>query len=80
MVIFFFRINDFYYDQQGDVKEKLATDTIIGEGPSNSCGPDVLDEGETYLIYGKHSYFTTLNIYIHIFLNFILKCFLITLH
>ncbi|XP_034310386.2 uncharacterized protein [Magallana gigas] len=40
---------------KGDVKEKLATDTIFGEGPSNSCGPDVLDEGETYLIYAKET-------------------------
>lgn len=61
------------------MKEKLATDTIFGDGPFHSCGPDVLDEGETYLIYGKHSYFNTLKqIYIQIFLNFILRCFTTT--
>ncbi|XP_061193735.1 uncharacterized protein LOC133201965 [Saccostrea echinata] len=38
---------------KGDIKEKLATDTIYGEGPFFSCGPQILNVGTTYLIYAK---------------------------
>ncbi|XP_062570147.1 uncharacterized protein LOC134232217 [Saccostrea cucullata] len=38
---------------KGDIKEKLATDTIYGEGPFFSCGPQILNVSTTYLIYAK---------------------------
>lgn len=28
--------------------------TIIGDGPANSCGPQILEENTAYLVYGKH--------------------------
>ena len=27
--------------------------TIIGDGPANSCGPQILEENTAYLVYGK---------------------------
>nr|XP_022303188.1 uncharacterized protein LOC111110845 isoform X1 [Crassostrea virginica] len=36
---------------KGDIKEKLATDTVFGDGPMMSCGPQVLKVGITYVIY-----------------------------
>ncbi|XP_062570168.1 uncharacterized protein LOC134232232 [Saccostrea cucullata] len=38
---------------KGEIKEKLATDTIYGDGPFHSCGPQILNVGTTYLIYAK---------------------------
>ena len=28
--------------------------TIIGNGPMDSCGPQILEENTAYLVYGKH--------------------------
>ncbi|XP_048754696.1 uncharacterized protein LOC125665841 [Ostrea edulis] len=38
---------------KGDIKEKLATDTIYGDGPYHSCGRQILKPDTTYLIYAK---------------------------